>query len=54
MQTAVFDEIPIAAGGGYVAYVEELPAPISEGDMLDEARESLRDAVGILLGTICL
>lgn len=47
--TAVFEEVPQAEGGGYVAYVEELPGAISEGDTLDEARENLRDAISLLL-----
>jgi predicted RNase H-like HicB family nuclease len=47
--TAVFEEVSSAEGGGYVAYVEELPGAISEGDTLDEARENLRDAIAILI-----
>jgi len=47
--TAVFEEVPEAEGGGYVAYTEELPGAISEGDTLEEARENLRDALAILL-----
>lgn len=47
--TAVFEEIPPEEGGGYVAYVEELPGAITEGDTLDEARENLRDAIETLL-----
>jgi predicted RNase H-like HicB family nuclease len=47
--TAVFEEVPRSEGGGYVAYVEELPGAISEGDTLDEARENLRDAISLLL-----
>ena len=47
--TAVFEEVPASEGGGYVAYAEELPGAISEGDTLDEARENLRDAVEELL-----
>lgn len=47
--TAVFEEISAAEGGGYVAYTEELPGAISEGDTLEEARENLRDAIGLLL-----
>jgi predicted RNase H-like HicB family nuclease len=43
--TAVFEEVPLAEGGGYVAYTEELPGAISEGNTSDEARENLRDAV---------
>ena len=47
--TAVFEEVPKSEGGGYTAYVEELPGAISEGDTLDEARENLRDAIELLL-----
>jgi len=47
--TAVFEEVPESEGGGYVAYVEELPGAITEGDTLDEARENLRDAIEILV-----
>ncbi len=47
--TAVFEEVPQSEGGGYVAYTEELPGAISEGDTLEEARENLRDAVEELL-----
>jgi predicted RNase H-like HicB family nuclease len=47
--TAVFEEVPQSDGGGYVAYTEELPGAISEGDTLDEARDNLRDAVEELL-----
>ena len=47
--TAVFEEVPQSEGGGYVAYVEELPGAISEGDSLEEARENLKDAIEELL-----
>ncbi len=47
--TAVYEEVPEAEGGGYVAYAEELPGAVSEGDTLEEARENLRDAVEELL-----
>jgi predicted RNase H-like HicB family nuclease len=47
--TAVFEEVPESEGGGYVAYTEELPEAISEGDTLGEARDNLRDAVQLLL-----
>ena len=47
--TAVFEEVPVSEGGGYVAYAEELPGAISEGNTLEEARENLRDAVEELL-----
>jgi len=49
MLTAVFEEVPQSEGGGYVAYTEELPGAISEGETLEEARENLRDAVELLL-----
>ena len=47
--TAVYEEVPESEGGGYVAYTEELPGAISEGETLEEARENLRDAIKQLL-----
>jgi predicted RNase H-like HicB family nuclease len=47
--TAVYEEVPAAEGGGYVAYAEELPGAISEGNSIEEARENLRDAIELLL-----
>jgi predicted RNase H-like HicB family nuclease len=47
--TAVFEEVPQSEGGGYVAYTEELPGAITQGETLDEARENLRDAIEMLL-----
>ena len=47
--TAIYEEVPESEGGGYVAYTEELPGAITEGDTLDEARANLRDAVEILI-----
>jgi predicted RNase H-like HicB family nuclease len=47
--TAVYEEVPEAEGGGFVAYTEEFPGAISEGDTLEEARENLRDAIERLL-----
>jgi len=47
--SAVYEEVPGSEGGGYVAYTEELPGAISEGDTLEEARENLSDAIGLLL-----
>jgi predicted RNase H-like HicB family nuclease len=47
--TAVYEEVPQSEGGGFVAYTEELPGAISEGETLEEARENLRDAVQQLL-----
>jgi predicted RNase H-like HicB family nuclease len=49
--TAIFEEVPESEGSGYVAYTEELPEAISEGDTLSEARDNLRDAVHLLLLT---
>ncbi len=49
--TAVFEEVSAQEGGGFTAYVEELPGAISEGDTLEEARDNLRDAVELLLET---
>ena len=47
--TAIYEQVSESEGGGYVAYVVELPGAISEGDTLEEARENLRDAVALLL-----
>lgn len=47
--SAVYEEVPESEGGGYIAYAEELPGAISEGDTLEEARENLRDAIELLL-----
>lgn len=33
--------------GGYTVYVPSLPGCISEGDTLEEARENIREAVGL-------
>jgi len=47
--TAVFEEVSESDGGGYVAYVEELPGAITEGDTLEDARQNLKDAIEVLL-----
>jgi len=47
--SAVYEEVPESEGGGYLAYTEELPGAISEGDTTEEARENLSDAIGLLL-----
>ena len=47
--TAVYEEVPESDGGGYVAYVEELPGAITEGNSLQEARQNLKDAIEVLL-----
>jgi predicted RNase H-like HicB family nuclease len=44
--TAVFER---ADEGGYVAFVEEVPGAISQGETLDEARENLREALALIL-----
>lgn len=44
--TAVFKADP---EGGYVAFVEELPGANTQGETLDEARDNLREAVGLVL-----
>ena len=47
--TAIFQELSPEEGGGYHAYVEELPGAITQGESLDEARENLADAIRELL-----
>jgi predicted RNase H-like HicB family nuclease len=47
--TAVFEEVPPEQGGGFVAYAEELPEAMTQGDTLDEARENLREAIQLML-----
>ncbi len=46
--TAVFER---AEEGGYVAFVEELPGAITQGETLEEARENLREAIELILET---
>ena len=43
--TAVYKKVP----EGYIAFVEELPGANSQGETLEEARESLREAVELVL-----
>jgi predicted RNase H-like HicB family nuclease len=43
--TAVFKKVP----EGYIAFVEELPGANTQGATLQEARENLREAVGLVL-----
>ena len=47
--TAVFEELSPAEGGGYAAYVEEIPGANTQGETLEEARENLKDAIRELL-----
>jgi predicted RNase H-like HicB family nuclease len=44
--TAVYQA---AEEGGFIAFVEELPGANTQGETLEEARENLRDAVGMIL-----
>lgn len=44
--TAVFEP---AAEGGYTCFVEEIPAAISQGETLDEAKANLMDALKLVL-----
>ena len=46
--TAVYQE---AEEGGYIAYVEELPGAITQGETLQEARANLAEAVQLILET---
>ena len=44
--TAVFEP---AKEGGYTCFVEEIPAAISQGETLDEARANLLDALKLVV-----
>ncbi|HSY51345.1 MAG TPA: type II toxin-antitoxin system HicB family antitoxin [Thermoanaerobaculia bacterium] len=44
--TAVFEP---AEEGGYVAFVEEVPGAVSQGETLEEARENLKEALELML-----
>ena len=44
--TAVFEP---AKEGGYTCFVEEIPAAISQGETLEEAKANLRDALRLVL-----
>lgn len=43
--TAVYEK----ADGWYIGYVEELPGANTQGKTLEECRENLREAVGLIL-----
>ena len=47
--TAVFEEVPEREGGGFCAYVEEIPGANTQGATIEEARENLKDAIRELL-----
>jgi len=44
--TAIFEP---AKEGGYTCFVEEIPAAISQGETLDEAKANLLDALKLVL-----
>ena len=44
--TAIFEP---AKEGGYTCFVEEIPAAISEGDTLEQAKVNLLDALKLVL-----
>ncbi len=44
--TAVYEP---AREGGYTCFVEEVPAAISQGETLEEAKANLRDALRLVL-----
>jgi predicted RNase H-like HicB family nuclease len=44
--TAVFVPVPEDEGGGFMAYAEELPGAVTQGETIEEARENLKDAIG--------
>jgi predicted RNase H-like HicB family nuclease len=44
--TAVFESAP---EGGYTCFVEEVPAAISQGETLEEAKANLLDVLGLVV-----
>jgi predicted RNase H-like HicB family nuclease len=46
--TAVYQE---AEEGGYIAYAEEVPGAITQGETLEEARANLAEAIQLVLET---
>ena len=43
--TAVYQKVP----DGYIAWVEEFPGALTQGDTIEQAREMLQDAVRLLI-----
>ena len=43
--TAVFMKVP----EGYIAFIEELPGANTQGATIEEARENLEEAVGLII-----
>ncbi len=48
---AVYEEVPSSQGGGFMAYVEEVPGAVTQGETLAEARENLQEALQLILET---
>ncbi|MEO8725722.1 MAG: type II toxin-antitoxin system HicB family antitoxin [Acidobacteriaceae bacterium] len=47
--TAVYKEIPVQEGGGYIAWIEEIPGANTQRGTLEETRANLREALrGVL------
>lgn len=46
--TKIFEE---ADDGGYVGYLAELPGANTQGETLEEVRENLSEAVGLILSS---
>jgi len=46
--TYLYERVPDDEGGGYVAYSQEFPGAIRQGETLEEARENLLDAMAPL------
>ena len=44
-----FNAVFLEVSEGYVGFVEELPGANAQGETLDEARESLREAIALVL-----
>jgi len=49
--TAVYEEVPAEQGGGYMAYVEEVPGATTQGATMEETRENLKEALQLMLET---
>lgn len=47
--TAVFQENLPEEGGGYTAFIQEVPAAISQGETLEDARANVLDALKLVL-----
>ncbi|MBT3303255.1 MAG: type II toxin-antitoxin system HicB family antitoxin [Bacteroidetes bacterium] len=43
--TAIFEP---CEGGGYIAYIDEIPGINSQGETIEEAKENLTDAINLM------